>query len=284
MSADFGHFPDFPDPPIPPELAVDEDEEPFTADEFAAVADEFVGGPAALAEWTPDDDTDLDPATGRVARWRVDGDGSAQWAMAHLAQIRADRTLLAEQAGRWARKIEQWFTQATRPLDTREKFFDAHLRRYALAERERTGGKRMTVVLPSGRVSTTDRSPKVKLTDEAAVIDWAKTHLSGTDRLTVIKPSESVLVGGLRKVVKLVEVPTRVVVAPCGCTFGVDWVSTAGLAGWAVGSEVVCVGCHDAGLIGRWVETTVLARDANGDPVPGVEVDMGGVTAKATPL
>lgn len=222
-----------------------------------------------------------------VATWAVDSDGAAEWAMARLSAAQEERSALEAQAAEWARRIQTWFTKAAGPLDRTISFFSAHLEAYALRERARTGGKRKSVALPSGKIGTVERGPKVTVTDEAKVIAWAKSHLAGPDRIAVVKQSESVLLTGLRQVVVLHEVPTRVVFSPCGCVHDLppwdDQPAGAGL-GWTVGSGMGCPVCGDYALVARWDETTIVARDHDGLPVPGVEADMGDVTAKVTPL
>lgn len=269
--------------PIPPDLAIDE--EPIPADLLERwthyvieTAGESGVDPETLVDILQHDETYVPEI---VRRFIVDDDGKAEWAMRHVARIVEERAGLAAQAQEWIDRITGWFEQRSRPLATREAFFRAHLERYALAIREASGGKTKSITLPSGRIQTTATGPKIVVEDEAELLSWVRENLEPDQIKQVVKVTEKVLVSELRDEVSLVELPSNVVVSPCGHTGRppVEFVTVGEVAEWTVGSVVKCPGCGEEAMVGQWIETYLAVRDEAGRPVPGANVSDGSVSA-----
>lgn len=190
--------------PLPPEL-VDDTGRP-SDDEFAelfeAAAADVIHGGANPAEVV----MDLADSEGAPA-WTVTDKGSAEWAMRHVVIVTAELAELKAQANDWAERIDYWFTRASAQAAATQAFFEHHLKEYAIEERARTDGKVKSVVLPSGRVSTTGPKPgndtKVVVADEAKVLAWAKAE-KVLDDVAPPKP-RSVLLKPLRALVMVAE-------------------------------------------------------------------------------
>lgn len=206
-----------------------------------------------------------------IQRWRIDGTGSAAWAMAHVAKAEAAIQELEHQAGEWYRRIDDWLQHESMPHERTRSFFVAHLERYALDLRE-ADPDRKSVTLPGGVVRTTAKAAVVKVTDEKAALAWAEVsapYAVARDprlRLTV-----------LREHVKPVQLVTAArFTHSCGDVFEVE--EPEGLGWPEVGSEVECIECRESVLLGK---VDVLAtRWVLSVPVPGVDVEAPTVTAK----
>lgn len=191
--------------PLPPELAVDD--EPFTL----SLLDQFLDAFAEVGADAGPDDCLAAPVAfvgGELGPWRIADDGLAEWAMRHVAQIDEEAMALTVQAERWWEKIDEWHRAKTRTILARRRFFEAHLERYALDQREATAhlGKRQvkTVTLPSGTVSTRQKAAAAVVVDEAAAIAWARATLTFEEQQRVVKVAESVRVADLRAVVDVI--------------------------------------------------------------------------------
>jgi hypothetical protein len=139
----------------------------------------------------------------------------------------------------------------------RAAWFEAQLAAYALAERERTGGKRTSVKLPSATVGTRAGSRQVQIADAERLLAWAKAH-----RDDLVKRDETVLVSALRSAVDVVPCPD------CGGT-GVVLALVE-----PPGGDEPCERCNGEG-------TVVVTVDADGVQldVPAVSVETGETTA-----
>jgi hypothetical protein len=233
--------------------------------------------PAVLSpdapDWVPALTEDELPEPAKA--WRIDGTGSAAWAMAHYAEADAAISAIEAQAVEWYQRIDEWMKHEAAPHRRTLEFFDGELRRYALDVRE-ADPKRKSVVLPNGKVQTTGTSAKVVVTDEDAVIRWAAREAP-----EIIRPAFKVLLTELRQRVKVSQVLTLAwVTNSCGCKVSVR--DDEGLSIPDVGTETVCSECGADALIGmieplgfRW-----LATDGEGCHVPGVDVEEPSVTAK----
>lgn len=204
-------------------------------------------------------------------RWRIDGTGSAEWAMAHVVEANATLDALAAQAAEWYERIDAWLAESSAEARGKLAFFTAHLERYALDRRE-ADPKAKTLTLPSGKVRTTASPAAVVVTNPAAVLAWARQHYPGLVSQPP-QPDERVLVSDLRTVVYASQVTTAAEVTnSCGCVVHVR--DDEGLDLPPVGTEVECSQCHQPALLGsveglahRW-----LALTADGAHVPGVDV------------
>lgn len=261
------------DVPIPSELAVDE--EPFTVDELDGLLYEREHFPE-----TPPGE--VSPTLLPVARWAIDSDGAAEWALRRLAEIDAELDAHTVQAAAWAAKIRAWFDDKTKRAAPRRAFFAAHLERYGIQKR-RENPKAATLRFPSGVIKTTDHSPKLVVNDEKALIAWFHTVASEARTKELVRTVESVPVTELRAAVELVEVPTKFVFSPCGCSWQ-PLTPTLELArGWPVATGVEeCPSCGEDALVAQWPET-ILLPSLDGQQVVGVSIEERHITAKAVP-
>lgn len=233
--------------------------------------------PAVLSPDAPDWVSALteDELPEQAKAWRIDGTGSAAWAMAHYAEADAAISAIEAQAVEWYARIDEWVRHEAAPHRRTLDYFDGQLQRWALDVR-REDPKRMSVTLPNGKVQTRAKAATVIVTDEATVIAWADQHAP-----EVIKRTPKVGLTELRQRVKVTQVLTLAwVTNSCGCKVSVR--DDEGLDLPPVGTETVCSECGADALIGmieplgfRW-----LATDGEGCHVPGVEVEEPSVTAK----
>lgn len=280
--------------PLPPELAAPTPDADEWLEEFAdfvvEVADDAGMDPDALVHQLLDVPADAHvndstPGLAIARRWAVVDDGAAEWSMRHVASATAEIEKLRLQADEWEARIHAWFTQRAKPLEAKVAFMTSHLERYALYRRS-VDEKAKTLTLPSGKVRTTESSPKVvldagnpKSTGRPESIEWAEAN--APDAIQTIR---KLLVSDLRHHVHPRQLVTLAwVTNSCGCKVSVR--DDEGLEIPPVGTETECVECGKDALIGRVEELAHrwVAVDDNGAYVPGVDVDPGGVTAKVVP-
>jgi len=300
---------ELPDLPLPPELAY-EDAPPLTDYDLERLEDQVLG---TADEAAMDDDAalaalqegaaapELDWAGPAALRWRIEDDGAAEWAMRHVVAIDAELGELAARAQGWTQRIQGWFDKGARRLKVRRAYFDGHLTDYARRERDRTGDKRKTIELPSGKVRSTSSKPKATVVTEDAVIRWAKAKLDGELLDAVVKVVESVRVSELREHVVVGHVVVAIEFGAnlsCGCVIGPHEVQVEtpspmmtseeqlALAPWALGELLDC----DHGPGGGHVEAVLpvliaqpAVLDLDGQVVPGTAVAPGEVTVKVVP-
>lgn len=166
---------------IPPELAIDD--EPFSDldyDKYAHVAD-------------PDS---------AVAKFVVDSDGLAEWAMAHVAELDARLEAATAQRDAYHERINAWYERDTASLSTKREFFAMHLRQYLRALREADPDVK-SVKLPSGAVVSRVSGPRMTVTNEAEAIAYLKTAFTVEQLDEPIKVTEKVLVSKLAGLVKI---------------------------------------------------------------------------------
>lgn len=225
------------------------------------------------ADWLPALAEEELPEQARA--WRIDGTGSAAWAMAHYAEADAAIKALEAQAVEWYARIDEWLQHEAKPYTRTLAFFEGQLTRYALDLRE-ADPKRKSVTLPSGKVQTRSTAAKAVITDENAVIAWAVDHAPEVIRTTVKAGLTE-----LRDYVTLRQVVTIAwVTNSCGCKVSVR--DDEGMDLPEIGTGVECSECGREALVGmieplafRW-----LATDGEGCHVPGVEVEEPSVVAK----
>lgn len=275
------------DVPLPPELAGNDEDERFLEGVVAmalVAADDAGADPEEVGAELADADVEVTArhlypdAEAERHRWRIETDDQAEWAMRHVAA--ADRQLaeLRQRADEWTARITDWFRQASREALATKGFMEAHLERYAL-ERRDADPRARSLVLPSGRVSTRRSGPKAVIIDANAVLRWAEENAA--DAVTV---ERKVLVSDLRKLVTVVQIPTRVLVGPCGHDVETAQeqnmpTPTAMADTLAVGSAIVCPECGEEGLVGRWIAAREYVEGPDGRVVPGVAVADEEVTA-----
>jgi hypothetical protein len=116
---------------------------------------------------------DGDESAAQVARFAVDDDGDAEWALRTLAAIKREGDEVADQASSWISEIERWRDARMKPLEARTAFFEMHLKGYMRRVRE-ANPKTASLLLPAGRLSSHRTGPKPVVTDEAKLIAWAE--------------------------------------------------------------------------------------------------------------
>lgn len=214
-------------PPIPPELEADD--APLSVDVLERLDAAFgaaendgtteAGWTALFAGADPLENPDAPAAAhllpDEVRRpWLVD-DGAAEWAMRHVAQIDVELRALAERRDQWAAKIDRWFDQASGTLLRRRSFMVAHLIGYGAARRAADPKAPKTLSLPSGKITSRDTKPAVRVVDDEALAAWLTERelLTGPDDDPLVKITTKVYVAPLRKILQpagagLVIVPT----------------------------------------------------------------------------
>lgn len=219
-------------------------------------------------------------------RWHVTDEGSANWAMAKLAEMNAHIAAREEQARLWSEQVDRWLHSHT--VDERRfaQRLDAELARWGLDERERNP-KVATIKLLAGDIATTSRKPTIEIDDQEQVVAWCKA--SGNAELVQIK--ESVLVSKLRGVLQIHHrVTSTAVMLSCGHERHVQ-----GQA--AVGEMVTCdQQCHyDGGpllpimeILFEATEAMVIPQlpltdDQRATPVPGTRVNPARTDASVRP-
>lgn len=217
--------------------------------------------------------------------WRIDGTGSAEWAMRHVAAIDTELATLTEQRDEWRDRIDAWFSHRAGTLERRRGFFATHLQLYALERRE-ADPKAKTLTLPAGVVRTIEHKPSVAVEDEPAVIQWAKRQ--GREVLTDVAPPipRKVHVRPLRDHCSIVEVVdlARLVLSTGEI---IEWVREP------AGDAALCPGVGDGwptpdeaeALVGQVeiMESHLEVHGPDGQPVPGARIEPGSVSAKVVP-
>lgn len=145
----------------------------------------------------------------RVARWRVEDDGGAEWAARKLAAVKAEQDEAEELAAQWRAEIDRWLTERRRPLAKRYGFFEGLLLDY-LRRRMEADPKLRTITLPSATLKGSVAKPKVGLAEEEAALEaliaWADEHLDADDLAAVVKTTRKPMVSELRKVASVASV------------------------------------------------------------------------------
>lgn len=140
--------------------------------------------------------------------WAIRTDDDAEWALNVLASAEAQRDAVIAHAEAIKRRAEEWADgilnerrhNGERSLpSTLEtiRLMRAHLEWYGRRQRDE---KRATVSLMGGTISTAKVPAKVVVTDDAAVLEWAKANDPA-----MVKVTEEVQVSALRKRVKIAD-------------------------------------------------------------------------------
>lgn len=138
---------------------------------------------------------DLDP---------IDNDEWAEWAMRRVVRAQVRIAEAEQRHGAWVGRIDDWLADVTAADRRIVSRLVAALENYARARRERDESCK-TITLPSGTLYTTrPTSARVDIADEKAVLVWA-AGLDEERRDSVIRTHPTVLVTGLRDVVRIVE-------------------------------------------------------------------------------
>lgn len=115
--------------------------------------------------------------------WAVDTVGGAAWAMARIIEAKTTLDAVHAQGAAWHRAIHDWEAAASTLPSRTIDFFTPRLEAYALALRANSPldskgePKIKKVDLPNGRIQTRKGISSYALTDEAALLAWAKVNL-----------------------------------------------------------------------------------------------------------
>jgi hypothetical protein len=253
------------DPFPPPEGAPD----PTTLADVLATTDVETLVDVAYSDDLADEDPRPTPQDAAY-RWRITGVETAEWAMLRYAE--ADAVIAAAEAQRdeWIARYEAWFREETRSADSTRRFMRAHLQRWALDERERTG--KATMNLPSGRVSTrhTAAAPTIPKDGEAKkdaagqVVAWAFEY----GYPEVINPDVSL--SALRRVGRVAEVTT----------YTLEFTDAPPLS-VQEGQDVICTECGAVRVV-MAVEQRTAVVDPENNVIPGAIVDPPHTTASVS--
>lgn len=265
---------------LPPDLLLDE-APPFTDDELAmffawADSGDWPG------EEMPDAD-ELPPGAGPAPRWPGPrSDAEAAWAMSKFREKAERAAALRQLAADRIARIGAWLDEALKAegdLDRSAAFFADHLERYAIARRISSGDKIKSLPLPDGKVATRASSAKAVVVDEEAALAWAEKE--APDAI-----ARRLLLTPLRASLELIEVPTRIVCSPCAevVSLGLDGIDHPGAFAKAhqVGTAIECPSCGAEALVGQWLESELVAADADGAAAPGLGVEPARLSATVT--
>lgn len=225
------------------------------------------------------DADDLPEAAQPVDRWSVTDAGSAEWAMARLADARAEVAAARAQAAVWKARVDEWLAAETSRPASFATFLEHHLEQYAL-DRRAADPKATNVKVPSGKVTTRRSGPRPVIAEDLAVLDWL-------DGLGDDCPDGAIkrapLVSKFVDLITIAERPTGRLVAEVACCGAVLTLDTTD------GREVTdgALLCSNCGAEGEVVhveeETALVPVDPNGEVVPGVIIEPEKITATVTP-
>jgi hypothetical protein len=159
------------------------------------------------AWWEQTDYLPEDQRPPRPEPWTPSDRSSAEWAM---AIVRRDTLAIARHEhdrDAWLQRINDAHSAAVAPLVERRARLVAALERYALAWHEQDPRVNKTLHVPSGEVkTTTPRTPKVSITDAAAVVAWLESIDPEVVTQDVLKRTDpEPMISGVRKLVTAVE-------------------------------------------------------------------------------
>lgn len=242
-----------------------------------------------------------------VARWQIENDDQAEWAARKLAAagllIREKETL----RNWWVSQIEDWFRSETMRAHRSYSFFEGRLQDYALRERVEHG--RATIKLPTAEFGTSARQAKVDVADDetlAAYLDdrllrppvgagdeglarwrawWDAVEAVKESDESLVRRAAKVYVGPLRKLVRIEErsngYEVRVVQS---CGHEQTWFAETLDDETPVVGEIIRCDVCDNTLVVQEVEflpvVDAVVVGPDGQPVPGVVVDPGGIEPK----
>lgn len=230
----------------------------------------------------------LDPVT--PTRFRPENDAAAEWVARLGAAARRVIDADREQANEWHSQIERWENGRHRREKGTVAWATALLEGFALRQREADADHK-TVSLPSAVVRTTETKPHPAILDGKAdeFIMWALDNARSTLKHT---PQ----VSKFRGIIELGDVLDGWdVQATLSCGHERTWFLPVP-KGWDgsapnIDDEVFCYECETgnpelmsmvaSGVITPRLRTAVLSVES-GEEVPGLVVDPGGISAKAT--
>lgn len=189
--------------PMPSELLAEW--VPITEDDWASImetavaeAEQFdVSVDEVLAESMQQNPVDVGAHT--AARWTIEGERDANWAMTRLFELHAEMAGPEALYEQWRTQLETWLTARTSEQRRRAAFLEGQLIRWAAAQRA-ANPKKATFKLLAGQIKTRLVKETVQIASPPAVVAWAKET-----RPDLVKVYESVLVSDLRRHVDIVE-------------------------------------------------------------------------------
>jgi hypothetical protein len=129
--------------------------------------------------------------------WRIDGLGTATWAMEKALDVAMQQKEITEVVEQRVEQLKAWAAAEIEKLQGRRDFFEGALKHYALTMREQDPKRNKSVVTPFGTVATTVGREKWSVADETAALD----ALRGT-RPELVVTKESLALGEAKKVLE----------------------------------------------------------------------------------
>lgn len=129
-------------------------------------------------------DTFLTPDGSDSGRYRIPDDGAAAWAMRRLAAVRRRQREIQQVVAQEVERIEAWAAKQSEPLERDAAYFEGLLGEYARTVRDDPGDGRKSVSTPYGVVQTRATRTSWQVTDQGALLEWAKGHRSDLVTIT----------------------------------------------------------------------------------------------------
>lgn len=237
--------------PMPPELAIDE--EPFSEADLT----DHLARPEAETSTLP------------LARWTIEDDGAAEWALRHLAAAQSSLTEVRDQADIWRSQIDRWEDDQAGRHQGRIAFFVGHLEDFA-RRRRAENPRAKTLRLPSGEVRSTSHKEAPKIVDPEALAEWAREHAPDVVETTYRVPARA-----LKDVAVIVEE-----LEMCSAILACDHMVVSYEDVAEVGEVLTCPECTLADeegsrpVVSVEVHTRRVVRHKGSEgPLPGVEVE-----------
>lgn len=172
---------------------------PFTRDELLAAASGEVVGTTPDEVTVERDGVQRTVNIARVLNFAVIDAESADYAMRMLAELTAEVDVNRRLAKAWHAQIDQWLDGETEREVGAKLLLEEKLKRWAIDKRLLDDNDKSTA-LPAGRIETRwAKDPKVVVTDEGAVLEWARAELTGEQYEALVHTVESVRVTKLRE-------------------------------------------------------------------------------------
>lgn len=109
------------------------------------------------------------------ARFRIEDDAAAAWAMRKLRSVRARQQQNDRIAADEIARVREWLAQVDAPLERDATYFEAILTDYALRCRQDERDGRKTIALPTGKVTTRTTAAKINVDDDE-FLPWARQN------------------------------------------------------------------------------------------------------------
>lgn len=239
---------------------------------FAFEADPI--DPALVVDYLLSDEP-LDSETlERVQSWRIADAGAAEWAMAHVARCNAAVAATHAQAAVWQSRLDSWVAAQIREPARFAAFLTNQLVEYGIAYREATGAA--TLVVPSGKVKTSDRKARPVIAEDGSVVAWLEEL---GDEMPEGAIKKSPLISKFNDRLAIASRPTGrtlLEVACCGALLTIEG---------SPGPTVLCSNCGQEGEVvhAEAEEVEVVVDKPTGEVVPGMTVVARHFTATVTP-